>query len=157
MARHPQVQQLVDDDLLAEVGGLGKKAGVEGDTACGGAASPLAGHGADVDLLRFVHGLPPRHLVAPFRICRCHAAQFRQSSSACSRTVCVAFSCLSGGYPYFRSNRLTMVRILARALSFTAQSMVTLFRTDSTSSRAIVRRVSSPRTLTALSLTSRAS
>ncbi len=46
-----------------------------------------------------------------------------------------------------------MVHTLARALSFTAQSMVTLFRTDATSSRAMVRRVSSPRTLTTLSLT----
>ncbi len=29
--RHSQVQQLMDDDLLAEVGGLGQEAGVEGD------------------------------------------------------------------------------------------------------------------------------
>src|SRR5271157_288183 len=53
MIRHPQMKQLVDDDLLAEVGRLGQEAGVEGDPAGGGAASPLAGHGADVDLLGF--------------------------------------------------------------------------------------------------------
>ena len=41
----------MDDDLLAEVGGLGEKSGVEVDPAGGGAASPLAGHGANMDLL----------------------------------------------------------------------------------------------------------
>lgn len=34
-------------------------------------------------------------------------AQMSESTSACSRTVRVAFSCLSGGYPYFRRIRFT--------------------------------------------------
>src|SRR5271157_1788777 len=51
MVRHPQVEELVDDDLLAEVSGLSQEASVEGQPSGGGAASPLAGHGADVDLL----------------------------------------------------------------------------------------------------------
>src|SRR4051812_35188884 len=51
MVRHPQMEKLVDDDLLAEVGRLGQEAGVERDTAGGGAASPLPVHGADADLL----------------------------------------------------------------------------------------------------------
>src|SRR5271157_5181789 len=45
------MQQLVDDDLLAEVSGLSQEASVEGQPPRRGAASPLAGHGADVDLL----------------------------------------------------------------------------------------------------------
>lgn len=44
----------------------------------------------------------------------------------------------------------------ARTFSRRVQSMLTLLRTVRTSSRAIVRRVSSPKTLTALSLVSRA-
>ena len=50
-----------------------------------------------------------------------------------------------------------MTRSLARTFSLTVQSIVTLRATVSTSSRAIVRSVSSPSTLTALSLTSSAS
>ena len=38
-------------DLLAEVGRLGEQASIEGQPPRRGAASPLAGHGADVDLL----------------------------------------------------------------------------------------------------------
>lgn len=33
--------------------------------------------------------------------------QFADNTSACSRTVIVAFSCLSGGYPYLRRIRFT--------------------------------------------------
>ncbi len=80
-----------------------------------------------------------------------------ESTAACSRTVSVAFSCLSGGYPCLRRIRLTWTRICARALSRTVQSIVTLLFTFLTSSRAISRRVGSPRTFTALSFVSRAS
>ncbi len=38
---------------------------------------------------------------------RAHSAD---SNAACSSTVCVARSCLSGGYPYFLSIRLTSTR-----------------------------------------------
>ncbi len=69
----------------------------------------------------------------------------------------VAASCLSGGYPYLRRMRFTITRSFARTDSFTVQSMVAFRRTVSTSSRAIVLSVSSPRTFTALSLTSSAS
>ena len=48
-------------------------------------------------------------------------------------------------------------RICARTFSRTVQSIVTLLRTVSTSSRAMVRSVSSPSTATALSLASSAS
>src|SRR5271157_3474614 len=51
MVRHPQVQQFVDDHLLAEVGRLEEQASIEGQPPRRGAAPPLAGHGADVDLL----------------------------------------------------------------------------------------------------------
>ena len=65
------------------------------------------------------------------------AAHSLQRTSACSRTVWVAFSCLSGGYPYLRRIRFTIKRIWARAFSRTVQSMVTLRLTASTSSCAI--------------------
>ena len=42
-----------------------------------------------------------------------YAATSHPSSSACSRTVWVAFSCLSGGYPCFRRMRRTITRSLA--------------------------------------------
>jgi hypothetical protein len=50
-----------------------------------------------------------------------------------------------------------MTRSLARTVSRTVQSMETFLRTVSTSSRAMVFRVSSPRTATELSLVSSAS
>lgn len=46
-------------------------------------------------------------------------------------------------YPCFLRIRFTSTRSLARALSFTVQSMVTFFRTESTSSRAMSRSVGS--------------
>jgi hypothetical protein len=57
----------------------------------------------------------------------------------------------------FRRIRFTITRNCARTLSRTVQSIVTFLRTDSTSSRAIVLRVGSPKTFIALSLTSSAS
>src|SRR6266536_254374 len=86
-----------------------------------------------------------------------HAAHASDSTSACSSTVWVAFSCLSGGYPWFRRMRLTNTRRCARTFSRTVQSIVTFARTVATSSRAIVRSASSPKTFTALSLVSSAS
>jgi len=50
--------------------------------------------------------------------------------------------------------RLTSTRSCASAFSRIAQSIVTLLRTALTNSRAIVRNVSSPNTLTAASLVS---
>ena len=38
-------------------------------------------------------------------------------TSACSSTVCVAFSCLSSGYPCFLSTLLTAFLILGRTFS----------------------------------------
>src|SRR5271157_6126340 len=49
--------------------------------------NPLLGH--DPHTLRFPQWEP--------RVNRAYPAQSAQSVSACSRTVCVAFSCLSGG------------------------------------------------------------
>src|SRR5262249_13972717 len=40
-----------------------------------------------------------------------------ESSAACSNPVCVAFSCVSGGYPYVRRTRFTSSRICARTFS----------------------------------------
>ena len=79
------------------------------------------------------------------------------NSSACSITVLIASSCLSGGYPYRLRLRLTIRRRWDRALSRMVQSMLTLSRTVSTNSRAITRNCSSPRTRTALSLVAKAS
>ncbi len=84
-------------------------------------------------------------------------AHSADNSAACSKTVCVACSCLSGGYPYLRRIRLTSTRSCARTFSRRVQSMVTLLRTVATSSRAMVRSVSSPSILTALSFVSSAS
>src|SRR5690606_25363057 len=53
-------------------------------------------------------------------------AHSEERSAACSRTVCVAFSCLSGGYPCLRRIRLTRTRSCARTFSRSVQSMVTL-------------------------------
>ena len=50
-----------------------------------------------------------------------HRRQFAESTSACSKTVSVAFSCLSGGYPYFRKMRLTSTRRFARMFSRTVE------------------------------------
>ena len=69
----------------------------------------------------------------------------------------MALSCLSGGYPYFLRTLRTAFLIPALTLSLTVQSMVAFLLTVSTSSWAMVRRVSSPSTCTALSLVSRAS
>jgi len=85
------------------------------------------------------------------------AAHAGESTTACSRTVCAAFSSLFGGYLCLRRMRLTNTRNCARALSRSAQSMVTLLRTAFTSSRAMLQSVSSPNTLTALSFVSSAS
>ena len=67
-----------------------------------------------------------RHCPEPFWR---HPAHPLDSTSACSSTVRVAFSCLSGGYPCFRRIRLTSRRRLARTFSRSVQSILTLFRT----------------------------
>lgn len=67
------------------------------------------------------------------------------NTSACSSSVRVAFSCVSGGYPYFLRIRLTIARSFARSDSRVDQAMVVLARTASTSSRAMPRRVVKPK------------
>jgi hypothetical protein len=62
--------------------------------------------------------------------------------SACSSTVCVVLSCLSGGYPYLRKMRFTSTRSCARTFSRSVQSIVTLLRTVVTNSRAIAQMTS---------------
>ena len=47
------------------------------------------------------------------------------NNSACSRTVSVARSCLSGGYPYFRRILLIIIRNFALTDSRTVQSIET--------------------------------
>ena len=115
---------------------------------------------ASLDIIRYWReGLSAAHSrVKPFvqhhrpqsgggsgRSIRFQTAHPAESTSACSITVSVAFSSLSGGYPYLRRIRLTSRRRCARTFSRSVQSIVTLLRTVSTSSRAIPRRVSSPR------------
>jgi hypothetical protein len=65
----------------------------------------------------------------------------------------------SGGHPDSRIRRIrfTYIRNCARTFSRTVQSMVIFLRTVFTSSRAIIFRVGSPSTATALSFTARAS
>jgi hypothetical protein len=60
----------------------------------------------------------------------------------------VAFSRMSGGIRIFLRMRLTKTLRCALTFSRIVQSIVVFFRTVSTKSRAIVRRVSSPITLT---------
>ena len=79
-------------------------------------------------------------------------AQPSERTSACSKTVCVAFSCLVRRVAVPAQDGRTRRRRLARTFSRNVQSMVTLLRTVSTSWRAISRSVSSPSTCTALSL-----
>jgi len=45
------------------------------------------------------------------------AAHSTDRASACSNTIRVAFSCLSGGYPYLRKMRFTSTRSCARTFS----------------------------------------
>ena len=86
-----------------------------------------------------------------------HPTHSSDSASACSSTVFVALSCLSGGYPCLRRIRFTSTRSRARTSSRIVQSIVAFLFTVSTSSRAIPRNTSSPSTFTALSFVSSAS
>jgi hypothetical protein len=60
------------------------------------------------------------------------ATQSLHNNSACAKTVRVACSCLSGGYPCARKMHLTTARMLARTLSSTVQSMNAFFLPAST-------------------------
>ena len=66
----------------------------------------------------------PKHRYL-FLDARFQLAQPEESSAACSSTVCVAFSCLSGGYSYFRRILFTRNRNCARTFSRIVQSMMT--------------------------------
>jgi len=66
------------------------------------------------------------------------SVQFADNTSACSSTVSVAFSCMSGGYPYLRRIRLTKTLKWARIFSRTVQSMVVFRWTVATSPRAVI-------------------
>ncbi len=52
VVRDFQVKQLVDDDVFAEIGGLGEDLGAEGHRAARRAGSPLAAHPLHADLAR---------------------------------------------------------------------------------------------------------
>ena len=84
---------------------------------------------------------------------RAYAATAHPSdnTSACSKTVFVASSRLSGGYLYFLNVRRTNTLNRARVVSRIVQSIVTLFLTVFTNSRAISLSNSSPINFTALS------
>lgn len=64
------------------------------------------------DLEKEMGRAPGRHLPSDAR--QVTAAHSPESNAACSSTVWVALSCLSGGYPYFRRIRLTSTRSCAR-------------------------------------------
>ena len=79
--------------------------------------------------VRILTSLETLKVVLDRRRPRTGQAQPADRISACSITVLVALSCLSGGYPYLRRMRLTRQRRLARTFSRSVQSIVTLART----------------------------
>ncbi len=77
-----------------------------------------------------VDGLMKRHSLHSARsmIPRCLRCLLLVPDGACSSTICVVFSRLSGGYPYHRRHATRMHR-LALTFSRTAQRVVTFART----------------------------